>query len=329
MYSTCLFCHGDLGTNESVEHFPVGRGLAFDAAKGRLWVVCTRCGRWNLTPLEERWEAIEECERYFRDTRLRVSTDQVGLARLRSGLELVRIGEPLRGEMAAWRYGDQFGRRRRSALIKVGLGAGAVGAAVLGGVSAGVITGVPFFWMWVGRRWVADFHDSRRVARLATPHGVREVRRRNLQQLRLRAVGPHDYRLDVTHDRGWEEYSGPEALRMAGQMLPLLNGFGATDGQVRSAVGEIERVGDPERYFNFAAQVAQRAGVTSLARYPREALLALEMAAHEEQERRALEGELAALEAAWKEAEEIAAIADDLFLPTTVGMWLAGVKKGV
>ncbi|HMH86422.1 MAG TPA: hypothetical protein VK529_10795, partial [Gemmatimonadaceae bacterium] len=63
MYSTCLFCHTELGANEAVEHFPVGRRLAFDAAKGRLWVVCRKCERWNLTPVEERWEAIEECER--------------------------------------------------------------------------------------------------------------------------------------------------------------------------------------------------------------------------------------------------------------------------
>lgn len=40
--------------------------------------------------------------------------------------------------------------------------------------------------------------------------------------------------------------------------------------------------------------------------------LALEMALNEEAERRALEGELAALEAAWREAEEIARIADAL-----------------
>jgi hypothetical protein len=42
------------------------------------------------------------------------------------------------------------------------------------------------------------------------------------------------------------------------------------------------------------------------------------MAAHEELERRALEGELAILEAAWREAEEIAAIADTLTLPERV-----------
>ena len=87
MYSTCIFCKRPLGTNEAIETFPVGRRLAFDPEKGRLWVVCRKCERWNLTPLEERWEAFEECERLFRDTRLRVSTDNVGLARLKEGLE--------------------------------------------------------------------------------------------------------------------------------------------------------------------------------------------------------------------------------------------------
>ena len=62
--------------------FPVGRRLAFDQRRGRLWVVCRKCGKWNLTPLEERWEAIESCERLFRDTRKRTSTENIGLAKL-------------------------------------------------------------------------------------------------------------------------------------------------------------------------------------------------------------------------------------------------------
>jgi hypothetical protein len=49
-----------------------------------------------------------------------------------------------------------------------------------------------------------------------------------------------------------------------------------------------------------------------------EVRLALEMAAHEEAERRALEGELHLLERAWREAEEIAAIADNLLLPASI-----------
>ena len=50
--------------------------------------------------------------------------------------------------------------------------------------------------------------------------------------------------------------------------------------------------------------------------------LALEMAAHEEAERRALAGELEELEEAWREAEEIAAIADQLLTPEEVEEWI-------
>src|SRR5213082_3362149 len=94
MYAHCIYCHAGLGNNSVIETFPVGRRLAFDAVKGRLWAVCRKCERWNLTPLEERWEAVEDCERRFRAARKRVSTENIGLARLDEGLELVRIGAP-------------------------------------------------------------------------------------------------------------------------------------------------------------------------------------------------------------------------------------------
>ena len=110
MYSTCLFCNSSLGNNDQIAAFPVGHRLAFDPARGRLWVICTRCGRWNLSPLEERWEAIDECERLFRGTRLRYSTDNIGLARVGEHLELVRIGPALLPEIASWRYGARIER---------------------------------------------------------------------------------------------------------------------------------------------------------------------------------------------------------------------------
>jgi len=110
MYSTCLFCRAPLGANERIEHFPVGRRLAFDSAKGRLWVVCPSCSRWNLTPLEARWEAIEECERLLRTTPARLTTDRVGLAVL-GPFSLVRVGAPARRELAWWRYGRRLRRR--------------------------------------------------------------------------------------------------------------------------------------------------------------------------------------------------------------------------
>ena len=137
MFTTCLFCNKPLGSNEVIETFPVGRRLAFDAARGRLWVVCRKCERWNLTPLEERWEAVEDCERIFRATRVRVSTENIGLARHPEGLTLVRIGEPLRPEFAAWRYGDQFGRRRRKVAVYGGVVVAAATGLAVGGLVAG------------------------------------------------------------------------------------------------------------------------------------------------------------------------------------------------
>jgi hypothetical protein len=60
---------------------------------------------------------------------------------------------------------------------------------------------------------------------------------------------------------------------------------------------------------------------------PTEVRLALEMAAHEDSERRALEGELHVLEEAWREAEEIAGIADDLLVPAPQRAQLASLKN--
>src|SRR5690349_18508338 len=126
MYSTCLFCNISLGNNGRIAAFPVGHRLAYDPARGRLWAICFRCARWNLSPLEERWEAIDECERLFRGTRLRYSTDNIGLGRVGEHLELVRIGPALLPEIASWRYGarieryaaERNGRRKNGALIR-------------------------------------------------------------------------------------------------------------------------------------------------------------------------------------------------------------------
>ena len=343
MYSTCLFCNGDLGKNEVVEHFPIGRRLAFDASKGRLWVVCRHCERWNLTPLEERWEAIEECERLFSETRLRVSTDNIGLAKLREGLELVRIGSALRPEMAAWRYGDQFGRRRRKHLIYTGLGVSAVAGIIVVGPVMGWVAGGG----WGSWQIITNLHNvyqSRRVrARLMLPGADKPVviRKKQLEKAALvRADGEWGLRLSVAAkgqgglDREAQSFKmkndmqtftlkGEPALKAAGKLLPAVNESGAKVKDVQSAVQLIGEVPDPSKLFDRYAEFPIRARSPRkyressglLMALPTEVRLALEMAAHEEQERRALEGELAILEAAWREAEEVAKIADDMFTP--------------
>ena len=337
MYSTCIFCHSRLETNDAIEHFPVGRRLAFDPARGRLWVVCRRCRQWNLTPTEERWEAIEECEREYRGTRLRVSTDQIGLARLPSGLELVRIGRPERPEFAAWRYGDQLGQRRRAAMLNAGVGLGALGAVVAGGAAVGVGIG-GFGWMiaQLGERIVKG-SPERVVARLPIADvGQVTVRGKHLVHLRIVSDAEGGWQIGVPHHKAIASLRGDAAIHALGKLLPQLNRFGGSRERVREAVALIEREAAPSRFFDAAAREAmtrprpndQRSRWPKISALPEPMRLALEMAAHEDTERRALEGELALLEQAWKEAEEVAAIADNMFLPTFVEDWMRKHRKG-
>jgi hypothetical protein len=186
------------------------------------------------------------------------------------------------------------------------------------------------------------------------------LRRRHLQEARLvSAPDVGTWQLHVAHERTYESpfwweslrtitspapdagprqltvLSGDDALRAAGQLLPKLNAAGARAAQVQSAVRLIEEVGDPAELF--AAQAERgRAGPRSrltpgrgllIGELPTEVRLALEMAAHEESERRALHGELALLEAAWREAEEVAAIADDMFLPEETATRLERLRR--
>ena len=336
MYATCLFCNRPLGSNESIEHFPVGRRLAFDAAKGRLWVVCPACERWNLTPLEERWEAIEEAERLYRGTRLRAATDQIGLARLRDGTELVRIGEPLRPEFAAWRYGDQFGRRRRRQMLVAGAGLTAIGAVVAGGVAAGVgVGGLGWILARLARTAVRGNPRSV-VARIRTEdQQILRVRLGHLSETSLEPGTLAPIAVDLRHETGRWRFEGPEAMRVASTLMPKVNRYGGTKQTITEAVSALEERHGSEGFLDALSQTARvttRPGprrmrrLTIMQDMPDHGLfgltpvqrLAFEMALHEEAERRAMEGELEELERAWREAEEIAAISDDLLLPAGV-----------
>lgn len=329
MYTTCMFCNRSLGANEVVEHFPVGRRLAFDSARGRLWVVCRKCERWNLSPMEERWEAVETCERLFRETRVRASSENVGLARHPEGLELVRIGDPLRQEFAAWRYGDQFGRRRKKAML-YGAGAAVVfGAVVVGGAVTGVVSGAVlgqsgnFFNLWMnGRTRVKLRTDDGRIIKLKNP---------DLLGTRLRAPeGDAGFRVEVRKGKKKEWFEGPEAERHIGLIMPAMNHTGGKDRVVQDAVTQIEEHGHPDDFLSDLVQgdrFTDKKGVPGYVnKMPKPTKLALEMALHEEQERRALEGELWLLERAWEEAEEIAAISDDLLLPESARTFIATEK---
>jgi hypothetical protein len=352
MYSTCIFCHGALGENESIEHFPVGRRLAFDAEKGRLWAVCTSCGRWNLSALEERWEAVEECERRFRGTSIRTSTENIGLARLRDGTDLVRVGRPLRPEFAAWRYGAQFsGRQKRAWLSAASVGGIAlgVGAGVLVAPAAALV-GLPVLaaaeWKKRGLPRGADradthhaqqtLRDDAGVVMLADGRALDRVRLNpDRDRMAGRAWGLHvrtyiplaamikeEVPVDPLNIGEPRQHvlTGPRALRALAVLMARANGAGAPRARVQDAVRRIERARTPERFLERAEEDARRmgAGHRDVWEMPLEIRLAMEMAAHEDAERRALEGELAELEQHWREAEALAAIADALPLAPAV-----------
>jgi hypothetical protein len=112
-----------------------------------------------------------------------------------------------------------------------------------------------------------------------------------------------------------------EAERAAGYVLPAINWAGAEKRDVDRAVQLIED--SRKSPSEFVRELAHRAGMAyRLHELPSASRLALEMAAHEESERRAMEGELALLEAAWRQAEEIAKIADNLLMPASVDEFL-------
>ncbi|MFN8570563.1 MAG: hypothetical protein U0132_00825 [Gemmatimonadaceae bacterium] len=372
MYSTCTFCYASLGQNDIVESFPVARRVAFDPRKGCLWAVCPSCARWNLAPLEERWEAVEECERRFRATSLRYTVGEIGLAWLGDTLELVRVGPALKPEVAAWRYGRMLTRRRP--LVH----------RAMGEVAAVTMRAMRMVARSSHRRdpraalaeLVLHLHGDRVVDVVGAEDGddgmdhrpVAVVRFRHLLQASLaRPESGRPWGLQVPHDHGVLHIQGDNGVRAAARMLAIINGTerarggGFSHELIESAVRKVEESARSDGYFNRVLAIALRCdwgrtdrvapadepgqmverlehadtdvqrmafrltgrtfwGHGGIGSEPRTVLLdvplvdrlALEMAAHEEAERRALEGELESLADAWREADEIAAIADAL-----------------
>ncbi|HLM69260.1 MAG TPA: hypothetical protein VK358_17100, partial [Longimicrobium sp.] len=108
-----------------------------------------------------------------------------------------------------------------------------------------------------------------------------------------------DLRLD-----GWH------ADALAGRLALRLNRHGGDARDVAAALRSIQTFGGPAGYLDRLSGREMEIGPGA----PRMGIqaLALEMALHEETERRAMDGELAALREMWRQAEEIAAIADAL-----------------
>ena len=300
-----------------------------------------KCERWNLTPFDDRWEAIEQCERLFRATTTRLSTDQIGLARLREGLELVRIGEPLRPEFAAWRYGDQFGRRRVRHALLIGAGIAGVAGLVVVPTLVGISLGGGGLYNVINPA-LQLMKAKRTVARLSLREGATlPVTQLQIEHVRVSGEAGGAWRLHIPARKvTWRGkpkagdlvvLDGTLAQLALQRILPRVNRRGASKQQVQQAVRVLEESPDTDALANRLTESPGRfwkpKNQGMLYALPTEMRLALEMGSHEDAERRWLAGELLELEEAWRAAEELAGIADKLGLPEQVEARLAALQQ--
>ncbi|MCL4864677.1 MAG: hypothetical protein KJZ47_02210, partial [Gemmatimonadales bacterium] len=128
-----------------------------------------------------------------------------------------------------------------------------------------------------------------------------------------------------------ERFAGDEALRLAGRLLPAINVSGGGRKAVQAAVQSLDAsrgsAGYLEEFFAGSPATGKTGKFKPVSALPAPDRLALEMALHEEAERRAIQGELGVLKAAWEEAEAIASIADRLLVPEVVEAKLAELKR--
>lgn len=319
MLTTCLACHKRFPANETVESFPVGRRIAFDPARGRLWAVCPSCARWTLAPFETRWEALEELERLTRDrARLLAETDNIGLLTV-GDIEIVRVGRANLREESWWRFGKEFAVRRKRAKRQVLKGKIVDAALVM------LAVGIPFWGLtdpdeWIGRARKKELGKDlwkgplARCERCGRPIERLRFRDFGLLDIRATAAGPFAVHVDCPRCEGRyaEEgrggiITGVPAEHILRRTLAYRNFAGGSEATVEEAVGLVESYDSTEHLLRRVAEHG-----VPIERMTTKGSFALEIALNEDVERRLLEMELKELEARWRREEEVAAIADRL-----------------
>ena len=326
MYRKCLVCSRGFAPNDTLEHLDRGRRVAYDPARGRLWMVCRACSRWSLVPMESRWEALDELEKLVTDRgRLLSSTDNVAL--LRAGpLEIVRVGGAELREEAWWRYGRELRSRRERYQKLSTAGTVAAAATIAGSWATGGMSFVAAWLVWdrapglvTGGARLLRFGRTawrgggecercgRSIDRVRYADGGNLVLRSEGESVGIRVVCPY---CGVT--KGGLLLRGQEANRTLRRVLAYRHFAGASEGRVDKAARLIEAAGGPGR---LPSRILKSA--TPLYDVGRIGRVALEIAIHEEHERRLLSMEIAELEAHWRREEELARIMDGelTFLP--------------
>jgi hypothetical protein len=312
MYRSCAFCDGKLNGDGGPSGLGVGRRLAFDEWRGRLWVICPKCARWNLAPLDERLERIDALARAARDGRVAAATAQVALIRWR-GYDLVRVGKPPRLEFATWRYGERLKARQRAQLkVVLPMTIATLGLAVAVNVTTG---GSVAMLVWNVPRIARSIYTGmvgRRRVRLAEPPlcercgAVMNLQARHVAQARVVPEAQAGLglllRCPICQAEG-ALLAGVEAEAALQHGLTYLSLTRRGSPQAVEAARLVEGAGGPDQLIR---DVARRE--LTLRNLGPDRRLALEIAVDEQAEVRDLERQ-------WRDAEQLADIADGLLSP--------------
>ena len=332
MFAHCFVCHAPFPRAGVVEHFPLGRRVAYDPERGRLWAVCDACGGWTLAPIEERWEALDELEqvvtRRTRRARFAGKTDNIALFRVGSA-NIIRVGKTTLIEEAAWRYGQPPSLKRDGAdpfaPRPLGLGETLLGAAYilrtsLSGAHRAHRKGAV-------RRWVR-FGDT-------AWRGQRDCKACGFV---LKRLSYFDCRVMILKDAG-DEALTPSLVRPCPRCRDETEGGLHLEGvsaehTLRRVLAHSQDRGVPHSHLRAAGSLIDYgggpAGISSiLARYgrylgelPITSAVAVRVLANEAYEQRMLNLEAAAVERRWREEEELAAIIDgDLTHVPSMEQW--------
>jgi len=307
MFSSCAFCNAAFDGDGGPSGLGVGRRIAFDEWKGRLWVVCPRCSRWNLTPFDDRLERIEAVARAASQGRIAASTQQVALIRWER-YDLVRVGKPPRVELATWRYGERLRNRQRERMkVVVPLTVAAIGLGIAANVAAGGGFGVV---VWNVHRLADRFYvwlvGSRKVQLIEPPicahcGTLMQLRARHVQYARIVPDRHAEMAVLLSCPKCRQEgaqLTGTDAIQVLRQGLTYMNLDKGGRRRAEDAAREVDQVGGADQLVR---DIARRE--LPLRSLRAERGLALEMAVDER-------AEVEELERQWKEAEEIADIAD-------------------
>ena len=219
-------------------------------------------------------------------------------------------------------------------MVAVSLGALAINQFVLGGSAlalAGIVVQGSFNWHMA----IQTIRRQRRTyARIPTENGdVLRIRGKDTARVLEDPLAATGWAVELHQPDIGGLLRGSPAVRVLGAIIPRMNFGGGSAKDVGAAVKLVEdSTGLDSLMLAIARDQARQTGryrrwlPNGVHFLPTETRLAVEMALNEESEHRALEDELALLELAWQEAEEIAATADTLALPSELEERLSALK---